>query len=111
MVMTWSKEAKMWVSDYVESSATLDYYQSHSIMEAIRLPSWVHMEAIANMCNNHTQIAELVKSGYDFMMVTVGNYKSICFSVLQSDLHLPHRNNVRSKGKNKKLNKTNKKQK
>lgn len=78
MVMTWNRDAKRWVSDYVEQSKTLDYYEGYGIRETVRLPSWLHMDAIATMCNNSGQIAEYVKHGYDFMIVTVGNYKSIC---------------------------------
>lgn len=83
MVLRYDKKRKHWLSDYKASDVTLDHYEKYGILEYARFPSWVTSESMAQMANDTEQMREIIRNGYDMLVVNVGNYKSILVSTNQ----------------------------
>ena len=92
MFLRYDKKRKQWLSDYKSSDVTLDHYEKYGILEYARFPSWVTYECMAQMANDTEQMREIIRQGYDMLVVNVGNYKSILVSTNQLPVNVIRKN-------------------
>lgn len=88
MFLRYDSKRKQWLSDYKDSDATLDHYEKYGILEYARFPSWVTQECMAQMANDLPQMTEIIRQGYDMLLVIIGNYKSILVSTNQLPMNI-----------------------
>lgn len=91
---------------YIESSKTLNHYQSYGIFEILRLPAYVPESVLYELMIDDENVRQIEKEQTPTLLVTVGQFKSLLIHLqyqhshhhATSDINSPEKRHLRQKG-------------